>query len=51
MVINCTQEKKFHAPSCPQEKETGAPLFSGERNWSTTVLKEKDTGALLFSGE
>ena len=46
---------------CSQEKETGALLFSGERNWCTTVFRkkkqvmyysqEKETGALLLSGE
>ena len=62
MVINnFTQEKKSGAPSCPQEKETGAKLISGERKWFSTVFRrkelvlycfqEKKTGALLLSGE
>ena len=49
MVINFTQEKKSGAPSCPQEKgtgalrsqekETGTLLFSGERHWCSTVFR------------
>ena len=30
VVINYTQEKKSGAPSCPQEKGTGALLISGK---------------------
>ena len=48
VVINCTQEKKSGAPSCPQEKVTGALLFSGEGNWYSSVFT---TGALRISGE
>ena len=51
VVINCTQENKYGAPSCPLEKGTGGLLISGERNWCNTVLKENDTGALLISEE
>ena len=40
MVIDCTQEKKSGAPSCPQDKGTGALLISGERNWCNTVSGE-----------
>ena len=29
VVINCTQDKKYGAPSCPQEKGTGALMISG----------------------
>ena len=32
VVINCTQEKKFGASSCPQEKG----------NWCSTVFKRRD---------
>ena len=59
MVIKFTQEKKSGAPSCPQEKETGALMISRERNWCSTVFmrrelvhscsQEKETGAQLFS--
>ena len=28
--------------NCFQKKETGAILFSGERNWCTSFLKEKE---------
>ena len=51
MVINCTQENKFGALSCPQKKG----------NWCSTVFRrtelvhycsqEKGTGALLIAGE
>ena len=47
---------------CFQKKRTGALLFSGEKNWCTTVIRrimkqllycsqENEIGALLFSGE
>ena len=59
MVIKCTQENKSGAPSCPQEKGTGALLTSRERNWCSTVFRRRDlvlycsqeneTGALMFS--
>ena len=61
VVIDCTQEKKSGAPSCPQEKGIGALLISGGRNWCTTIFRrrelvhncfeEKETCALLFLGE
>ena len=47
-MLYCFQEKKSGAPSCLQEKGTGALLISGERNWCSTVIKEKETGAILL---
>ena len=55
-MLYCFQKKKSGAPSCLQEKGTGALLISGERNWCSTVFRrrklvlysfhEKGTGAL-----
>ena len=43
MVINCTQEKKFGAPSCP--------VSTGEGQLVLNCFHDKGSGALLFSGE
>ena len=58
MVIKCAQEDKSGAPSCPQEKVTGALLMSIEGNWCSTVFRrralvsycsqEKETAVLLL---
>ena len=58
-MLYCFQENKSGAPSCLQEKGTGALLISGERNWCSTVFRrrklvlysfnEKGTGALSIT--
>ena len=63
--MNCTQDKKYGASSYPQDKLSGARLFSGKLNWFSNVIRykklvlncscfqEKVTGAqlVMFLGE
>ena len=41
MVINCTHEKKFGDPSCPQEKGKWCSTVSGEGIWCSTVFRRR----------
>ena len=50
-MLYCFQENKSGAPSCSQEKGSGALLFSKRRKLVHYCSQEKETGALLFLGE